>query len=242
MKTFVFHIWIPPVHTVWRKLELRADQTLQDLHLAIQDAFEFDDDHLYSFFMSGKPWDQSTEYSLPEGTAEARMEAELLEFYQAFMEDERDTETKTNEITEVMGMPPAIVQSLLEQARQLSLQKPQEGELIDSIAENVFGINVSGDPFFDPDEDEPGDATTTRLDDLQLVKGKKFLYLFDYGDQWEFSIRVHQINLNAPEGDYPRLVKSKGDPPPQYPDVDDEDFYIEFDIDGEWGEDDEDKE
>ena len=46
---------------------MRDNQTLHSLHLAIQDAFEFDNDHLYSFFMSGKAWDQSTEYKLAEG-------------------------------------------------------------------------------------------------------------------------------------------------------------------------------
>jgi len=38
---------------VWRKIEMRADQTLEELHLAIQNAYDWDADHLYSFFMSG---------------------------------------------------------------------------------------------------------------------------------------------------------------------------------------------
>ncbi|MBE0515888.1 MAG: plasmid pRiA4b ORF-3 family protein [Methanophagales archaeon] len=40
----------------WRRIEISADHTLFDLHRAIQKAYNFDDDHLYSFFMDGKPW------------------------------------------------------------------------------------------------------------------------------------------------------------------------------------------
>jgi len=44
-------------------IEMRADQTLHDLHHAILDAADFDEDHLYSFYMSGQAWDEATEYS-----------------------------------------------------------------------------------------------------------------------------------------------------------------------------------
>jgi len=41
---------------VWRKIELSSGHTLLDFHNAIQDAYKFDSDHLYSFFMDGIPW------------------------------------------------------------------------------------------------------------------------------------------------------------------------------------------
>ncbi|WP_166638012.1 plasmid pRiA4b ORF-3 family protein [Halanaerobium saccharolyticum] len=50
---------------IWRKVKIAASATLADLHLMIQDAFDFDDDHLYSFFLSNKPWDGSG-YGRPE--------------------------------------------------------------------------------------------------------------------------------------------------------------------------------
>lgn len=46
--------------TVWRVLELRDDQTLEDLHLAIQRAFNWDNDHLYSFTLGSQPNDALT--------------------------------------------------------------------------------------------------------------------------------------------------------------------------------------
>ncbi|GAC1431253.1 MAG: hypothetical protein NVSMB65_04760 [Chloroflexota bacterium] len=53
--------------STWRRIELRGDQTLHDLHRAIQRAFGWDDDHLYAFFLSGKAWDRASEYASPYG-------------------------------------------------------------------------------------------------------------------------------------------------------------------------------
>jgi len=60
---------------IWRVIEMRGDQTLDDLHYAIQDAVDFDADHLYSFFMSGRAWDKTTEYASPytEGRSAAKV-------------------------------------------------------------------------------------------------------------------------------------------------------------------------
>lgn len=49
-----------------RRLALPANRTLADLHALIQEAFEWDDDHLYSFWLDGKFWGaDETEYTLP---------------------------------------------------------------------------------------------------------------------------------------------------------------------------------
>ena len=67
MKTYTFHVSIPGTGRVWRKIEMQADQTLEDLHFAIQRAYGWDADHLYSFFMSNQAWDEASEYRLPDG-------------------------------------------------------------------------------------------------------------------------------------------------------------------------------
>ncbi len=41
---------------VWREVILSSNHTMEDLHHIILDAFDFDDDHLYSFFMDGEKW------------------------------------------------------------------------------------------------------------------------------------------------------------------------------------------
>jgi hypothetical protein len=55
--------WMP---IVFRRLLFTGDSTLEELHLAIQGIFDWDNDHMYSFFLSGKAWDRETEYSTTE--------------------------------------------------------------------------------------------------------------------------------------------------------------------------------
>jgi hypothetical protein len=54
----------PHAEQIWRELELTGGQTLGDLGEAIPLAFGFDDPHLWSFFLSGKSWDEASEYTL----------------------------------------------------------------------------------------------------------------------------------------------------------------------------------
>jgi hypothetical protein len=50
---YVFKIW-PVYHPkVWRRVEMTDQHTLEELHLMIQKVFDFDNDHLYSFFPDG---------------------------------------------------------------------------------------------------------------------------------------------------------------------------------------------
>lgn len=130
----------PDARSVWRELELRADQTLADLGEAIPLAFGFDDDHLWSFFLSGKPWDKRSEY--------ARV-----------------------------------------------------------ASDDLLG------------------AGRTRLAGRLRVRdapaGREFLFLFDYGDEWHFGVKLARTGGIEAGVAYPRVVSSVGDAPPQYPDVPD---------------------
>lgn len=155
MKTCTFHVSLPGTGRVWRKIEMRADQTLEELHLAIQGAYGWDRDHLYSFFMSGKAWDEATEYLLPE------------------------------------GVPPS--------GRVIRMEAPW----------HRFFARQAGRG--------PGDVRATTLEGLDLEIGQTFMYLFDYGDEWRFKVRVHAVNPDAPVADYPRVVESVGEAPEQYP-------------------------
>ena len=55
---------------------------------------------------------------------------------------------------------------------------------------------------------------------LKLAEGKKFLYLFDYGDEWRFSCRV--LKALDEQTKEPQVVRSVGEAPNQYPDYEDE--------------------
>lgn len=48
---------------VSRTFEVEGNHSLYDLHLDIQDAFNWDNDHMFSFYLGGKLFDKENEYS-----------------------------------------------------------------------------------------------------------------------------------------------------------------------------------
>ncbi|MEM4310914.1 MAG: hypothetical protein QXX95_00800 [Nitrososphaerales archaeon] len=42
------------------------------------------------------------------------------------------------------------------------------------------------------------------------------LFLFDYGDEWHFIVKLKKIEADKKEVNYPLIVKSVGEAPPQY--------------------------
>jgi Plasmid pRiA4b ORF-3-like protein len=136
----------PDARQIWREIELRADQTLADLGELIPRTFGFDDDHLWSFFLSGKPWDRASEYALL------------------------------------------------------------------------------------PDPDPLGGARQRGADRLRVRDAparREFLFLFDYGDEWHFGVTLARTGEFEPDARYPRVVAGQGEPPPQYPEVEDGDDWDE---------------
>src|SRR5947207_2297807 len=52
---------------------------------------------------------------------------------------------------------------------------------------------------------------------------KEFLFLFDYGDEWQFRVKlVRTGDAVEPGAGYPRVVARHGDAPPQYADEEEE--------------------
>jgi len=60
-------------------------------------------------------------------------------------------------------------------------------------------------------------ASRIRIDSLALHSAKKFLYLFDYGDEWLHEVELISVTKKITRGSYPRVVKKQGKSPPQYP-------------------------
>lgn len=120
----------------YRHIQISGDSTLQELHNAIQDAFQFDDDHAYGFFMDNKRWSNRDCYYAPGA------------------------------------------------------------------------------------EDGYRSAGRYTLDQAGLYKGKKFLYLFDFGDEWTFQCKV--LRVAEEDTPVPVILKSKGEAPKQYPDWDED--------------------
>ena len=76
----------------------------------------------------------------------------------------------------------------------------------------------------DPDfGDGPLDASKTRLADvLEDVGVKSLKYLYDFGDDWEHTIRIERVTDPVPGIAYPRLIEAVGRCPPE-------------DVGGPWG-------
>jgi len=53
---FVFRARLLGVKGVRRRIAVRGDQTLADLHRALQDTFEWADDRLFAFWLDGVHW------------------------------------------------------------------------------------------------------------------------------------------------------------------------------------------
>ena len=137
----------PEARSLWREIAIAANQTLGDLGRAIPLAFGFDDPHLWSFFLSGKPWDTASEYA----------------FY------------------------------------------PDEDIFSGKRSRAANRTHIRNVPF-------PGKT------------GKKeFLFLFDFGDEWHFGVKLLRESPTAePGASYPQVVASEGVAPPQYPDLPDD--------------------
>ena len=70
-------------------------------------------------------------------------------------------------------------------------------------------------------DDDNGRVYTTTLAALfPLPPRKSLFYLFDFGDEWLFTVTRTRLRPHEPqEGvDYPRVVKEVGAKPEQYPD------------------------
>lgn len=115
---------------LWRRIEISAHDTLLNLHRSIQEAFEFDNDHLYAFFMDGKRW--------------------------------------------------------------------------------------SREMFTSPSDEEGPHVDQVRIGELGLYVGQKILYLFDFGDEWRFQVRLEDIRMESPRPSKPKIVEKKGKAPEQY--------------------------
>jgi hypothetical protein len=80
---YVFEAELLDVPEVTRRIAVRGDQTLADLHEELRRGFEWWDDHLYSFWLDGEFWgSKESEYTSPvepePGAQTADVELERL--------------------------------------------------------------------------------------------------------------------------------------------------------------------
>lgn len=67
---------------------------------------------------------------------------------------------------------------------------------------------------FEDEDDDKRHTCDITLDQLHLKPDTKFLYIFDFGDEWLFQCKVLRVLEEL--SDEPCVILSKGDPPVQY--------------------------
>ncbi len=96
----------------------------------------------------------------------------------------------------------------------------------DRFEEHQYSFFLSNKPYdresqyISPGLDTDGTgklATRIGIDSIALYGGPKFLYLFDYGDEWWHEVELIDVTEKVTRANYPRVVKKQGKSPPQYP-------------------------
>ena len=59
--------------------------------------------------------------------------------------------------------------------------------------------------------------------ELDLYVRQRILYLFDFGDNWEFGVELIETRDEPHEGE-PKILEEKGEAPQQYKNWDDEEW------------------
>src|SRR5579863_1162597 len=72
-----------------------------------------------------------------------------------------------------------------------------------------FGVYRTGGPVFDED------AEKVRLSDFRFRIRERFLYEYDFGDNWQHDITLEKILLAEPKGIYPTCIAGKRSAPPE---------------------------
>ena len=73
--------------------------------------------------------------------------------------------------------------------------------------------------YHSPYSEEAPSADLIQIGQMNLHEGQKLLYVFDYGDWWEFTVEVIEISDKPHFGDF-KIIEQEGENPEQYPDYD----------------------
>ncbi|MGL4610338.1 MAG: IS1096 element passenger TnpR family protein [Trueperaceae bacterium] len=211
----------------YRILAVPADTSLYDLAFEINESFEFEFDHAFGFFDNLKnPWRASEQYELFNDSEEDDESDEIL----AELEEELEelTEEEIAEVDALSELPPDEAKKKLI-GMSLKDVPPEDKAMAQFFLENMLD-EVLDDALTHEDGAAPQGVRSVAVSEV-FAKGKKLLYLFDYGDEWRFIVECKKIEASD-GGNYPRVLESKGEAPEQYPDYD-EDDNDEDDEDGE---------
>lgn len=197
----------PQVH---RTVEVPGAVTLAGLHVLIQHVFELDDDHLYAFFLTNKPWDRKDVYSrMPSkpwerDAAKAKLSSfglsvgrtflyifdfgdELQHSIEVVAKGAFDPELAYPRMVDLAGdVPPQYPDDEdvddEEDDEEFEPLAPEHRALADDVAECVDAYDEYLQQFGDVDEDEPAPIERVRRD-LEVAR-RLLKVLRASPDQW----------------------------------------------------------
>jgi hypothetical protein len=97
-----------------------------------------------------------------------------------------------------------------------------DNKLFSKNKEKTYGPRTFD--IFDQDDliELNGKSSTIELGDLELRENQVFLFLFDYGDEHVFKVKVLGFSKTQNDAVYPQIFESVGKPPKQYPSLEEE--------------------
>ena len=240
MKTYTFHVSIPDLPDSWRRVEVAAEQTLEDLHKAIQEALDWDPDDDMAFFVGDNPLEDGVQYALAvdddgddeddDGDEDDAWDDEDDEI-ESMLEDMPPLDLGDTPRPETMEQALALIESNPEmraQVRQMLVDQmgvpgfmadmmlSSLRSLMQMMPEGMLAELMGGGP-------EAKDAAATSLESLGLAEGQTLLYMVG-DDDWRFDVRVDVINDDAEDDAlYPLVLDGDGPAPEQYLDEDEDD-------------------
>ncbi len=69
------------------------------------------------------------------------------------------------------------------------------------------------------------------MGELPLPEGNAMTFRFDYGDNWEFTVKLEKVGLEDPDVAGPKVIAQGGEAPAQYYWEEDEEEWDEDDWD-----------
>ena len=115
---------------------------------------------------------------LPDPTPE-----QLIEMFQALKDSPESMAEAKKQVTEQLGIPGFLFDMVINNSDQVMEMMGDPAALETCRSRWHLRLHPAGRR-----------PRATTLDMLELKEGQRFLYLFDYGDEWHFDVQVAGVN------------------------------------------------
>jgi hypothetical protein len=230
MKTYTFHISVPDMPDTWRRVELAGEQTLRDLHVAIQEALDWDPDDDMAFFVGENPLEDGEQYTLDfddDWDEDDQDDEEIASMVEALPPLDLGDAPRPESMEEALALIESNPEVRAQVRKMLVDEAGMPGFMVDMLLGNMKSLfnmmpagMLAGLTGGGP---EAKNAAETSLESLALVEGQKMLYMVG-DDEWRFDVRLDAIDDNADDDAlYPLVLAGEGPAPEQTSEEDDED-------------------